>query len=171
MEDVLEVYHRPYDPTQPVVCMDEQPVQLIKEICQPLPAVSGRAECVDYEYERNGTANIFLFTEPLAGWRRTSIRERKTAIDWAEEIHRLLEQDYPEAPTVVLVCDNLNTHKIASLYAVFVKIDVTSSYSVCNSSSGWSMTSAAGLRQTSVTGSQFRVSPLQRWGWRALACS
>jgi hypothetical protein len=119
MEDVLEVYHRPYDPTQPVVCMDEQPVQLIKEICQPLPAVSGRAECVDYEYERNGTANIFLFTEPLAGWRRTSIRERKTAIDWAEEIHRLLEQDYPEAPTVVLVCDNLNTHKIASLYEAF----------------------------------------------------
>lgn len=119
MEDVLEVYHRPYDPTCPVVSMDEQPVQLIKETCPPLPAVPGRAESVDYEYERNGTANLFLFTEPLAGWRRISVRERKTAIDWAEEIRRLLEEDYPDAPTVVLVCDNLNTHKIASLYKAF----------------------------------------------------
>lgn len=119
MEDVLEVYHRPYDPTRPVVCMDEQPVQLIKETRLPLPAAPGRPECVDYEYERNGTANVFLFTEPLGGWRQTSIRERKTALDWAEEIRHLLEYDYPDAQTVVLVCDNLNTHKIASLYEAF----------------------------------------------------
>ena len=119
MEDVLEVYHRPYDPTHPVVCMDEQPVQLIKEICPPLPATPGRAACVDYEYERNGTANVFMFTKPLGGWRRTSIREHKTALDWAEEIRHLLESDYPDAPTVTLVCDNLNTHKIASLYQAF----------------------------------------------------
>lgn len=119
MEDVLEVYHRPYDPTHPVVCMDEQPVQLIKETRLPLPAVPGRPQCVDYEYERNGTANIFLFTEPLGGWRQARVRERKTAVDWAQEIRWLLEEQYPQAECVVLVCDNLNTHKIASLYETF----------------------------------------------------
>ncbi len=119
MEDVLEVYHRPYSPKRPVICMDEQPVQLIKETRVPLPPAPGRPECVDFEYERNGTANIFLFTEPLAGWRQTSVRERKTAVDWAEEIRRLLDEDYAEVETVVLVCDNLNTHTIASLYAAF----------------------------------------------------
>jgi len=119
MEDVLDLYHRPYDPKRPLVSMDEQPVQLIKETRVPLPAKPGRPECVDYEYERNGTANIFLFTEPLVGWRKTSVRERKTAVDWAEEIRCLLEEDYPEAETVVLVCDNLNTHKTASLYEAF----------------------------------------------------
>jgi hypothetical protein len=119
MEDVLEVYHRPYDPARPVICMDEQPVQLIKETRVPLPAAPGRPAAVDYEYERNGTANVFMFTEPLAGWRRTSIRERKTALDWAHEIRRLLEEDYAAAEKVVLVCDNLNTHVIGSLYEAF----------------------------------------------------
>jgi hypothetical protein len=119
MEDVLDLYHRPYDPKRPLICMDEQPVQLIKETRLPLPAKPGRPACVDYEYERKGTANIFMFTEPLAGWRKTSVRERKTAVDWAEEMRRLLEEDYAEAETVVLVCDNLNTHKIASLYEAF----------------------------------------------------
>lgn len=119
MEDVLDVYHRPYDPQRPQVCMDEQPVQLVKEVRTAIPARAGRAECVDYEYERSGTANIFLFTEPLAGWRKAAVRERKTAVDWAHEIRRLLEEDYPEAEAVVLVCDNLNTHKAASLYEAF----------------------------------------------------
>jgi hypothetical protein len=119
MEDVLDLYHRPYDPRHPLVCMDEQPVQLIKETRAPLPAKPGCPECVDYEYERNGTTNIFMFTEPLGGWRKTSVRPQKTALDWAEEIRRLLEEDYPKAETVVLVCDNLNTHKIASLYEAF----------------------------------------------------
>jgi hypothetical protein len=119
MEEVLDLYHLPYDPKRPLVCMDEQPVQLIKETRAPLSAVPGRPHCVDYEYERNGTANIFMFTEPLAGWRKTSVRERKTGVDWGEEIRRLLEEEYPEADTVVLVCDNLNTHKIASLYEAF----------------------------------------------------
>lgn len=119
MEDVLEVYHRPYDPKRPQVCMDEQPVQLIKQTRVPLPAVPGRPFCEDYEYERNGTANIFLFTEPLGGWRQARVRERKTAVDWAHEIRWLLEDQYPEADCVVLVCDNLNTHKIASLYEAF----------------------------------------------------
>jgi hypothetical protein len=119
MEDVLAVYHRPYDPRRPVICMDEQPVQLIKETRLPLPATPGQPLRVDYEYERIGTANIFLFTEPLAGWRRTSIRARKTALEWAEEIRRLLEEEYPEAETVVLVEDNYAPHQIASLYEAF----------------------------------------------------
>lgn len=91
MEDVLTVYERPYDPTVPVVCMDEQPVQLIKETRQPIPAAAGRPARVDYEYERNGTAAIFMFTEPKAGWRDVSVRERRTKLDWAHEMRRLLE--------------------------------------------------------------------------------
>ena len=119
MEDVLEIYHRPYDPKRPVICMDEQPVQLIQETRLPLPAKPGQPEAFDYEYERNGTANIFMFTEPLAGWRRARVRERRTAVDWAAEIKRLLEEDYADSEIVTLVCDQLNTHTIASLYEAF----------------------------------------------------
>lgn len=119
MEDVLEVYHRAYDSMYPVICMDEQPVQLVKETRIPLPAKPGQPESVDYEYERNGTANIFLFTEPLAGWRKAVVSERRTAVDWAIEIQRLLDQDYADSPRVILVCDQLNTHKLASLYKAF----------------------------------------------------
>jgi hypothetical protein len=119
MEDVLEVYKRPYDPDCPVVCMDEQPTQLIKETRRPVPAEPGKPERVDFEYERNGTANNFMFTEPLGGWRKVNVRARKTAVDWAHEIQELLDVDYPDAHTVVLVCDNLNTHKPASLYHAF----------------------------------------------------
>ena len=119
MEDVLEVDHMPYDPQVPMVCMDEQPVQLIKEVRQPLPAVEGHPERYDYEYERNGTANIFLFTEPLRGFRSVSVREHRTALDWATEIQQLLDIQSPEAPYIRLVCDNLNTHGIGSLYEAF----------------------------------------------------
>jgi len=119
MEDVLDLYQRPYDPRLPMVCMDEQPVQLVKERRMPLPAQPGKPERVDYEYERNGTASLFLFTEPLAGWRQVSVRERRTAVDWAEEIRVLLEQEYAEAEKVILVCDQLNTHTVASLYQAF----------------------------------------------------
>ena len=119
MEDILDLYHRPYDPGVPVVCMDERPAQLVKETRLPLPARPGQLERFDYEYERNGTANLFLFTEPLAGWRRVSVRERRTTIDWAEEIRLLLEEDLPEAKKVILVCDQLNTHTIAALYQAF----------------------------------------------------
>jgi len=119
MEDVLDVYQRPYNPKRPQVCMDEQPVQLIKETRTPLPAAPGRPERHDYEYERAGTAAVFLFVEPLAGRRRVSVRERRTGRDWAEEIAHLLEIDYPEADKVVLVCDNLNTHTIGRLYERF----------------------------------------------------
>ena len=119
MEDVLNVYQRPYDPQVPMVCMDEQPVQLIKEPRQPLPAAPGKPEKVDYEYERNGTANIFMFTEPLNGTRHVHVTEHRTAVDWANEIRDLLEVRYPEAARVRLVCDNLNTHGIGSLYEAF----------------------------------------------------
>ena len=119
MEDVLEVYKRLYDAARPVVCMDEQPIQLIKETRKTIPATPGHPERVDFEYERNGTANHFLFTEPLGNWRRVSVREQKRAIDWAQEIKILLDDDYPVAAKVILVCDNLNTHKPASLYEAF----------------------------------------------------
>jgi hypothetical protein len=119
MEDVLDVYKRPHNPDVPVVCMDEQPTQLIKETRRKIEAAPGRPERVDYEYERNGTAVNFMFTEPLAGWRKVNVRRRKTKLDWAQEIKELLEVDYPEAKKVVLVCDNLNTHKIGALYEAF----------------------------------------------------
>jgi DDE superfamily endonuclease len=117
--DVLDVYQTPYDPQVPMVGMDEQPVQLIKETRQPLPAAPGKPENVDYEYERNGTANIFMFTEPLKGTRHVHGTEHRTAVDWANEIKDLLEVRSPGAAKVRLVCDNLNTHGIGSLYEAF----------------------------------------------------
>jgi hypothetical protein len=119
MEDILELYKRPYDEKFPLVCMDEQPVQMVKETRAPLPIRPGQPRRYDDHYERAGTANIFLLTEPLGHWRRASVTERRTAVDWAEEVRILLENDYPEAEKVVLVCDNLNTHTIASFYEAF----------------------------------------------------
>ena len=119
MEDVLEVYKRPYDPRYPVVNMDERPVQFVKEARAPLPARPGMPRRYDYEYERAGTASVFLFTEALAGWRRVTAHERRTAVDWAEEVRSLVDDEYPDAERVVLVCDNLNTHKTGSLYEAF----------------------------------------------------
>ena len=119
MEETLDLYHRPYDPAFPLVCMDEKPIQLILETRIPLPALPGYPLRYDYEYERNGTAVNFLFTEPLAGWRKVNIRARKTSIDWAHEVKELLDVDYPDADKVILVCDNLNTHTIAALYEAF----------------------------------------------------
>ena len=119
MEDVLDIYERPYDSRFPVVCMDEQPVQLIGETRNRLPIEPGHPERYDYEYRRNGTAVNFMFTEPLASWRKVSVRHTKTMIDWAQEIRTLLDVDYADAEKVILICDNLNTHKIASLYVAF----------------------------------------------------
>lgn len=119
MEDVLEVYKRPYNPEEPVVCMDEQPTQLIKETRLPIPAAPGRPRRIDCEYERAGVAVNFMFTEPLGAWRKVNVRDRKTAVDWAREIKQLLDEDYPHARKVILVCDNLNTHKSASFYEAF----------------------------------------------------
>jgi len=119
MEDVLDLYCLPYDPEVPLVCMDEQPTQLIAETRPTLPQEPGKPERYDYEYERKGTAANFMFTEPLGGWRKVSVRERRTSIDWAQEIKELLDRDYPEAKKIRLVVDNLNTHKIASFYEAF----------------------------------------------------
>ena len=119
MEDILDLYHRPYDPAIPLVCMDEKLIQLVKETRLPLPALPGKASRYDYEYERNGTAVNFVFTEPLAGWRKVNVRARRTCVDWAWEIKELLDVDYPETEKVVVVCDNLNTHTTASLYEAF----------------------------------------------------
>lgn len=119
MEDVLDVYCRPCDQRFPVVNVDEQPIQMLSHTREPQPAAPGRAAREDYEYKREGTASIFLFSEALAGWRRVSARKRRTSVDWAEEMRILLEQDYAKAEKVILVCDNLNTHKIASFYEAF----------------------------------------------------
>lgn len=119
MEDVLEIYKRPYNPVIPVVCMDEQPTQLIKETRKKIAVEPGRAERVDYEYERNGTVVNFMFTEPLGSWRKVNVLRHKTAVDWAYEMKELLEDDYAHAEKVILVMDNLNTHKVASFYEAF----------------------------------------------------
>ena len=119
MEDVLEVYARPYDPVRPQVCLDECSKQLVAETRVPLPAEPGQAERHDYEYERCGTANLFMLSEPLAGKRHVKVTERRTAVDFAHVVRDLLDVHYPEAETIVLVMDNLNTHTPASLYQAF----------------------------------------------------
>lgn len=119
MEDVLDVYHRPYDADYPVVCMDEASKQLIGEVRTPLPLRPGQIAKYDSEYRREGTANIFLAVEPLAGFRTTQVTDRRTRQDWAKFIRNLLEKVYSSAKKVVLVMDNLNTHTIGSLYESF----------------------------------------------------
>ena len=120
MEQVLEVYKRPYDPKRPVVCMDEQPKQLIAEASRPIPAAVGRPERVDYEYVREGVCTLWMFVEPLGGWRDVPVTETKTAVDWAQQVKRLIDQPrYREAERITLVCDNLNRRRLASLYQAF----------------------------------------------------
>lgn len=119
MEDVLDVYTRPYDERFPVVCMDEQPVQLLKETRVPIAATKKHPRRVDYEYERAGTASIFMFCEPLSGWRQVTANERRTKIDWAREVEELLRTRYVSAEKVLLVCDNLNTHTKGAFYEAF----------------------------------------------------
>ena len=119
MEDVLEVYRRPYDAKRPVVCMDESSKQLVGEVTDPIPAAPGHPLLRDDEYVRNGVAEIFMEVEPLGGRRHVAVTERRTRIDWANQIRDMLELRYPDAEQVVLVMDNLNTHSIASLYEAF----------------------------------------------------
>ena len=119
MEDVLEVYQRPYNPQRPVVCLDEATKQLVQETRCTTRAAPGRPERSDYEYERNGTANLFMIFEPLAGRRRVKVTDRRTKVDFAQVIREIVEEDYPDVETIVLVMDNLNTHKPASLYEAF----------------------------------------------------
>jgi len=119
MENVLETYAQPYDEWFPVLCMDEQPVQLLKETRISIAATREHARRVDYEYERAGTASIFMFTEPLSGWRRARVRDQRTKVDWALEMEELLRTRYASAEKVILVCDNLNTHTMGAFYEVF----------------------------------------------------
>lgn len=119
MEEVLETYAMPYDAAFPVVCMDEQPVQLLRETRFPIPASMNHSRRVDYEYERAGTASIFMFTEPLLGWRKPSARPRRTKVDWALETGGLLRTRYANAEKVILVSDNLNTHTKGAFYEAF----------------------------------------------------
>jgi len=116
MEDILDVYELPYNPLCPVVCMDEKPYQLLGDVRESWAMRPGDTEKVDFEYTRNGTCSIFAFIEPLGGRHHTSVRERRTAKDWAEEIRYLVDEMYPEAEKIILIMDNLNTHKAASLY-------------------------------------------------------
>ena len=119
MEDVLDVYELPYNSACPVVCMDEKPYQLLGDVRLPLPMRPGNDLKTDAEYVREGTCSIFAFTEPLGGSRHVSVREHRTAIDWAEEVKYLVDVQYPNAEKIILVMDNLNTHAVASLYKKF----------------------------------------------------
>lgn len=115
----MDVYQKPYDPDYPVICMDEKPYQLLGETREPIPLKPGNPLRVDYEYKRNGTCSIFLFTEPMKGWRHVSAQERRTKVDWAHQVDNVLTNHYPDAKKVLLVSDNLNTHHISSLYEAF----------------------------------------------------
>lgn len=119
MEEVLDIYKQPYDPDYPVVCMDESSKQHTVEMRQPLEAEPGKPARYDTEYKRNGVSNLFVFFEPLAGWRRMDVTNTRTAVDWAHQVKTLLDEDYPQAVKVRLVSDNLNTHTLASLYKAF----------------------------------------------------
>jgi hypothetical protein len=119
MENVLDLYAEPYDPTRPVVCFDEKPVQLVEETRAPRPVAPGQPARYDYEYRRKGTANLFLAVEPLAGWRQVTVTEQRTKEDFAAQMKHLVDVCYPEADRVRVVLDNLNTHRPASLYEAY----------------------------------------------------
>ena len=119
METVLDIYHESYDPTHSLICMDEASRQLLSDVTDPLPMKRGKPKRVEDKYERAGTCSIFMFYDPIGGWRRVSCRDSRTAIDWAEEIQRLCDVDYPDAETITLVCDQLNSHNLANLYKAF----------------------------------------------------
>lgn len=119
MEEVLETYEKSYDPAHPVVNMDEQPIQLLKETRASIPATKDHPQRVDYEYERAGTASIFMFAEPLSGFRQATARPQRTKVDWALEVAALLDSRYSDCDYITLVCDNLNTHTKGAFYEAF----------------------------------------------------
>jgi hypothetical protein len=119
MEDILDLYAADHPPEEPLICLDEAAKQLLRDVAEPIPPRPGQPAKEDYHYARRGVAALFVFFDPLRGWRRVSARDSRTRIDWAEEVRRLLDEDYAHARKVKLVCDNLNTHTIASLYEAF----------------------------------------------------
>jgi DDE superfamily endonuclease len=141
MEDVPEVYQRPHDPECPLVCLDETSKQLIAETRVPIPAKPGHPARHDYEYERNGTANLFMMFAPLEGWRHVEVTDRHTAVDYAHVLKDLSDTHFPKAKKIILVQDNLNTHKPASLYEAFAAAEV-----------GWLSGSSGTTRQSTAVG-------------------
>lgn len=119
MENVLTVYKRPFDPSRPVVCFDEKSKQLVGEVATSIPAAAGRVECHDYEYVRNGTANLFMLNEPLRGWRHVNVTSRRTKLDFAQQMKERVDLQYPAAELITRVMDNLNTHRMSCLYEAF----------------------------------------------------
>ena len=119
MEDVLEVYQRPFGGNEVLVCLDETSKQQVKETRAPRPGRPGAVSGYDYEYERNGVSNLFMLFAPLEGWRRAEVTDRRTKVDWAGQVKKLVDEDYPDRDRIVLVMDNLNTHHPASLYEAF----------------------------------------------------
>jgi hypothetical protein len=119
MEDILDLYAADHPPEEPLICMDEASKQLLRDVTPPIPPAPGRPAREDYHYERRGTQALFCFFDPIRGWRRVDVQDSRTAVDWAEQVRILLEVDYPNARTVKLVCDNLNTHTTAALYEAF----------------------------------------------------
>lgn len=122
MEDVLSVYTRPYDPRYPVVCFDETSKQLVKEKQVPLPPEPGQPKRYDYEYERNGVSNLFMISEPLAGWRHVEVTARRTKQDYAHQMQYLVDVRYPDAQRIIVVHDQLNTHAPSALYETFAPL-------------------------------------------------
>jgi hypothetical protein len=146
MEDVLETYAEAYDPQHPVLCMDEQPVQLLKETRVPIEATTEHGKRVDYEYERNGTASIFMFAEPLSGFRQTTARPRRTKVDWALEVAQMLDTRYAHCAGVTLVSDNLNTHTKGAFYeALYMSIVVAAALRARRASRGRAVVQPARL--------------------------
>ena len=123
MENVLSVYKRPYDAMRPVVCFDEKSKQLVGEVRPAIPAAPGRELCRDYEYVRNGVANLFMFVEPLKGWRHVNVTSRRTKLDFARQMKELVDVHYPAASMITLVMDNLNTHRLSCLYEAFEPVE------------------------------------------------
>jgi hypothetical protein len=119
MEDILDLYAAEHPPEEPLICMDEASKQLLREVTPPVPMAGGRPAREDYHYERRGTQSIFCFFDPIRGWRRMAVGGSRTAVDWAQQVRILLDEDYPQARVVRLVCDNLNTHTTAALYEAF----------------------------------------------------
>lgn len=120
MEDVLDLYEEPFDEKKPVVCFDESPVQLIDDVITPISAAPGRTKREDYEYERKGTSNLFVFLQPLGGWREVKVTDQRTKRDFAECMKDLVDKHFPDADKIRLVMDNLNTHRLSNLYETFV---------------------------------------------------
>lgn len=143
MEEVLETYEKAYDPTRPVACMDEQPVQLIGETRVPTSATLEHPERVDYEYERKGTASIFLFAEPLSGFRQATARERRTKDDWAHEVAHLLDSRYAGVEQITLICDNLNTHTKGAFNDAFPRSRPKKRVTTCGGSTWCTLPSTA----------------------------